>query len=51
VFSSAQIIEPFFATLGAEKITVVAINCVMNRVLAEPKARARVARARVVVWV
>lgn len=35
--SELPIIEPFFATLGAEKIAVVAINCVMNRVLADPK--------------
>jgi hypothetical protein len=38
----AQIIEPFFATLGAEKIAVVAINCVMNRVVADAKVGARV---------
>lgn len=35
--SELPIIEPFFATLGAEKIAVVAINCVINRVLADPK--------------
>jgi hypothetical protein len=35
--SELPIIEPFFATLGAEKITVVAINCVLNRVLSDPK--------------
>jgi hypothetical protein len=38
--SELPIIEPFFATLGAEKIAVVAINCVMNRVLADPKGHA-----------